>query len=219
MTPIDRVYMVPSERILDRNLLEEVLAQGYSRVPVFKGGRAKITGVLLIKDLLLFPLDVNMTVGGLVSKANRNMLQVDEDLEIRHLITMFKTGFSHMAIVTRGPGKVMGIITLEDVLAQLLDDDLIEESELFQNVNRTKSTADRAPPSFQELQQMIELTKREEMNADSRSEPYDPHPSRKPRIQYNLQSSESESFSKKHVKRMPSVPKTNHRETDEHQWR
>jgi metal transporter CNNM len=53
-TPLDKVFMVPSDAILDSDLCAQILKMGHSRVPVHApGDRTQIMGILLVKELLM----------------------------------------------------------------------------------------------------------------------------------------------------------------------
>eukprot|EP00736_Rhodelphis_marinus_P011780 Rmarinus@m.2544 len=154
MTHIDRVYMLSADRVVDKALAEEILKSGYTRIPVYQGARLRIIGALFVRDLIMEPLTGERTLADLLETNNRNLLQVDEELKIVHLITMFKTGFSHMATVTRGSGVIVGIVTLEDVIEELLDEELIDESDTYAN-NRSRTVIDRSRVNFSELQKVL----------------------------------------------------------------
>jgi len=52
MTPIDRVYRLPIDAVLDHRTMSDLLAHGHSRVPVFEGDPDNIVGMLLVKRLI-----------------------------------------------------------------------------------------------------------------------------------------------------------------------
>lgn len=53
-TPLDKVFMIPSDAILDQDLCAQILKMGHSRVPVHHpGDRKHIIGILLVKELLM----------------------------------------------------------------------------------------------------------------------------------------------------------------------
>lgn len=54
VTPLDKVFMVASDAILDQELCGQILKMGHSRVPVHvPGDRKQVIGILLVKELLL----------------------------------------------------------------------------------------------------------------------------------------------------------------------
>ncbi len=52
MINLPDVYMLDEAMYLDRDMLEELVLRGYSRVPVYRGSRGNVVGVLLIKTLV-----------------------------------------------------------------------------------------------------------------------------------------------------------------------
>lgn len=53
MTPLEKVYMLEINTVLDKDLLKEIYAKGFSRIPIYEGHREKIVSVLLSRDLIL----------------------------------------------------------------------------------------------------------------------------------------------------------------------
>lgn len=53
MTPLDHVFMVENDQLLDRNLMAEIVLSGHSRVPVYFKERTNILGYLIVKKLLV----------------------------------------------------------------------------------------------------------------------------------------------------------------------
>ena len=57
MTPINKLFMIDINSNLDRNILESIYSEGYSRIPVYDGNRENIVGILMAKDLVLLNID------------------------------------------------------------------------------------------------------------------------------------------------------------------
>lgn len=109
-----------------------IIEGGHSRVPVFDESIDKIVGVIHTKDLL------NKTVGGeevLLSDIMRDAYFVPESKMIDELLSEFKKRKIHIAIVVDEYGGTAGLITLEDVLEELvgdIQDEFDAEEELIQ---------------------------------------------------------------------------------------
>mmetsp|Transcript_2089 Transcript_2089/g.7579 ORF Transcript_2089/g.7579 Transcript_2089/m.7579 type:complete len:516 (+) Transcript_2089:328-1875(+) len=139
MTPLEKVYMISIDDVLSRELIQNMLNEGYSRVPVYEGSREKITGLLFVKDLALLNPDENLSVRKVLPTFGRNFPRVFADTPLSEMLTEFKNGQSHIAVVRRiddtGDGdptyENIGIITLEDVIEEILQDEIIDETDVY----------------------------------------------------------------------------------------
>lgn len=113
-----------------RTLLEKILASGYSRVPIYRGVIDKIAGILYVKDLLPYldnPDDFKW------QSLIREPFFVPENKKNDDLLKEFQHRKIHMAVVVDEFGGTSGIVTLEDVIEEIVgeindefdDDDLI----------------------------------------------------------------------------------------------
>jgi magnesium and cobalt transporter len=108
--PID----APREQILD-----EVLESGHSRFPVHAGDKDEILGILLAKDLLrCFVQGATSDIRSLL----RPVTMIPESKRLNILLKEFRLSRNHMAIVVDEYGGVAGIVTIEDVLEQIVGD-------------------------------------------------------------------------------------------------
>ena len=53
MTPIDNVYMLDINTVLDHKMLREIYSKGFSRIPIFEKTKDNIVGILMSRDLIL----------------------------------------------------------------------------------------------------------------------------------------------------------------------
>ena len=114
MCPRVDVFALESDmKIID--IIGELKAKGFSRVPVFEENLDKITGVLYVKDLLPHLEKENFNWTSLLRKP----LYIPENKKLDDLLTEFKTKKIHMAIVVDEYGGTSGIITLEDVIEEI----------------------------------------------------------------------------------------------------
>jgi len=137
---ISRVQMVvlPQEAELEA-IFPLVIEFCHSRYPVIDGDRSKVVGVLLAKDLLAHVLqNKTMTVKELM----RPVSVVPESKRLNVLLQELRTNGNHMAIVVDEYGQAAGLVTIEDVLEEIVGeiedehDDHDDEGYVFQrNVN------------------------------------------------------------------------------------
>lgn len=100
-------------------LMEQVKTTGFSRVPVFKESLDKIEGVLYIKDLLPFLEEDDKFKW---QKLIRPGLFVPETKKLDSLLKDFQNKRVHMAVVVDEYGGTSGVITLEDLIEEIIGD-------------------------------------------------------------------------------------------------
>jgi putative hemolysin len=141
MTPRDRVFAL-SYDLPTARLLKEVAARGFSRVPIYQKSLDNVRGILNAKDLLRPAVgQVARTLGELLHEP----LFVPRTTPIKRVFLTFKQRKVHMAIVVNEYGKVLGLVTMDDVLAQLFGT-LRDEREGLQAAGRRgRPPAGRTP--------------------------------------------------------------------------
>jgi len=139
MVKLDDVYMLPSDAILDENLVQEIFNVGHSRISVYEGTRDKVIGVFLTKRLIMVDpnqaLPINSIFPGPDSvRALHQPYLVNANTPLYDLLNQFQTGTcTHMAFITDEIGlkkKIVGIVTLEDLIEELLQEEIRDESDL-----------------------------------------------------------------------------------------
>ena len=115
-------------------IIDKLISKGFSRVPVYEDNLDKIKGVLYAKDLLphLDKTDFDWKV------LLRKPLYIPENKKLDDLLTEFKTKKIHMGIVVDEYGGTSGIITLEDVIEEIVGDisgEFDEEDNLFSKLD------------------------------------------------------------------------------------
>lgn len=116
MIPRIQMVVVPKDAELD-TILPLVTEFGHSRYPVIDGDRSKVVGVLLAKDLLARVLE-NQTLK--VHEIMRPSYVVPESKRLNVLLKELRTNGNHMAIVVDEYGQSAGLVTIEDVLEQIV---------------------------------------------------------------------------------------------------
>lgn len=112
-------------------VMKTVLDSGFSRIPVYRNTQDEIQGVLYSRDLL--PYIGHADVGFEWQKLLRKAYYVPESRMIDDLLEDFRSRRIHMAIVVDEFGGTQGIVTLEDVLEEIVGDinDEYDEEEKF----------------------------------------------------------------------------------------
>jgi magnesium and cobalt transporter len=123
-----RDIMVPRSQmdVVDRNsspqdYLPMVIESGHSRFPMVDADKDKVIGILLAKDLLRYLfLDKKKRAQFNVHDMLRPAVFVPESKRLNVLLREFRTSRNHMAIVVNEYGGVAGLVTIEDVLEQIV---------------------------------------------------------------------------------------------------
>jgi len=118
MTPLrDVVAIYLSD--LSKQSVNRVISSRFSRIPVFKDKQNTIKGFFLVKDILLALENQRLDEVELLPHI-RNPLIVDEHITINLLMTQMKSLSIHMAFVINQKGLVQGIVTLEDIVEEIV---------------------------------------------------------------------------------------------------
>ncbi|MFN4103017.1 MAG: HlyC/CorC family transporter [Tepidimonas sp.] len=133
MTAGDVMVAAPRMDVLDihapyAELLNTVIDTGHSRFPVYEGERENIIGILLAKDLLKLQRAPELNLRALLRPA----VFVPESKGLNDLLREFRGNRNHLAIVIDEFGRVAGLITIEDVLEEIvgeIEDEFDEDEE------------------------------------------------------------------------------------------
>lgn len=117
MTPRRDVYMLDGDKPLD-NVLDHLLESGFSRFPVYENDRDHIIGVAHVRDVLR--LYRTNKAACLVRDVISPPVYVPESSPAIDLLSTFRKSQRHMAIVIDEMGGVAGVVTLEDVLEEIV---------------------------------------------------------------------------------------------------
>uniref|UniRef100_A0A670ZVY5 Metal transporter n=1 Tax=Pseudonaja textilis TaxID=8673 RepID=A0A670ZVY5_PSETE len=140
LTPLNDCFMLHSDAILDFSTISEILRSGYTRIPVYEGERRdNIVDLLFVKDLAFVDPDDCTPLQTVTRFYHRPLHCVFHDTRLDTLLEEFKKGKSHLAIVQRvndeGEGdpfyEVMGIVTLEDVIEEIIKSEILDETDLY----------------------------------------------------------------------------------------
>ena len=138
MVPATRMDLINIDEPYDV-LLHGVIDAGHSRFPVYQGERENIIGILLAKDLLKLQRAPELNIRALLRPA----VFVPESKGLNDLLREFQGNRNHQAIVIDEFGRVAGLITIEDVLEQIVGEiedefDIAEdEGDIFGLADRT----------------------------------------------------------------------------------
>ncbi len=115
MVPATRMDLLSIDADYD-DLLNTVIDTAHSRFPVYDGGRDEIIGILMAKDLLKLQRAPELNLRTLLRPA----VFVPESKRLNELLTEFRSTRNHLAIVIDEFGGTAGLITIEDVLEEIV---------------------------------------------------------------------------------------------------
>jgi metal transporter CNNM len=124
-TPRHVVWSLDTEQVLDLELINVIKEKGFSRITVF-GDRRKdtIDGVLLVKDLLGLDLSEKHLVKDFLRD---DVLFIKEKMRLDDLLNHFISNRRHLACVYDKFGIFQGVVTLEDVVEEILKTEILDE--------------------------------------------------------------------------------------------
>ncbi len=121
---VPRSHMVVLERGAPRDeILRTIIHCGHSRFPVLGEERDEVIGILLAKDLLRYFMETkNKDNGGEfdISRFLRTPVFIPESKRLNTLLKQFRKSRNHMAIVVDEYGGIAGLLTIEDVLEEIV---------------------------------------------------------------------------------------------------
>jgi magnesium and cobalt transporter len=132
-----------------QELLRSIVETGHSRYPVIGESRDEVVGILLAKDVLLFAIEQNERRLD-IRELLRPAVFVPESKRLNVLLKEFRSNRNHMAVVVDEYGGVAGIVTIEDVLEQIVgeieDEHDVEEEDTIRRHSEMHYTVKALTP-------------------------------------------------------------------------
>lgn len=137
MTPIDDVFTMPSDCLLDEKAIEEILHSGFNRIPVHSPDNpTNFIGMLLVRTLITHDPSDALPIS---SFPLATLPETGPETSCLNILNYFQEGQSHMIVVSNHPGTpegALGVLTLEDVIEELIGEEIIDESDVYIDVHR-----------------------------------------------------------------------------------
>lgn len=111
--PRVKITAIEEQRSMEE-LRDLIIESGYSRIPVYRETIDDIIGIVYVKDLLLYPQKTSIT------QIMRPAWFVTENMKVQTLLNQFKTKKLQLAVVVDEYGGTSGIISLEDILEEIV---------------------------------------------------------------------------------------------------
>ncbi len=127
MTPIDKVAMFDKNQKLDSEFFEKVAEEGYSRYLVYSGHKGNIEGILYAKDLLIE--DEHIAIHETEEAFDTEFMKVRANNLLDGVLTRMLKEKRHIAVAYDKNGQSAGVITLEDIIEEILQFEIEDEDD------------------------------------------------------------------------------------------
>ncbi|CZS96844.1 related to MAM3 Protein required for normal mitochondrial morphology [Rhynchosporium graminicola] len=137
MTPMEDVFTMSADTVLDEKTMDNILSAGYSRIPIYEpGNKLNFVGMLLVKILITYDPEDCKKVSEF---ALATLPETRPETSCLDIVNFFQEGKSHMVMVSEFPGEnfgAIGVVTLEDVIEELIGEEIIDESDVYIDVHK-----------------------------------------------------------------------------------
>ena len=116
MIPKDRMILIDMDSNIE-DILDKVLESGHSRLPVYKDNPDNIIGVINMKDLLNLSVNRDLVI---LQDIIYPPIFVPQSKNVAELLKEFQKGHTHLAIIIDSYGKIQGLVTMEDLLEEIV---------------------------------------------------------------------------------------------------
>ena len=132
MTPKSVVVSLDSSEEITEKVIDRIQEDGQSRLPVYKNNIDNIVGILNVKRLLGAEC-IGKTAGQL---ADKKVYFVGEDKKLDDFFGAFLHSHQHLFIVVGEFRDVVGVVTLEDVIEEIIDDEIMDEDDRHKDLQK-----------------------------------------------------------------------------------
>ncbi|KAI1289698.1 Metal transporter CNNM2 [Halotydeus destructor] len=166
MTRLEDVFMLSLQSILDFDMISQIQKQGYSRIPVYDEDRKNIVALFHAKDLAFVDPDDKMPLQTLIGFYKHPLIYTNEATTLDLVLEEFKNGRSHLAFVRQFYDngdedpfyEVIGVVTLEDVIEEIIQAEIVDETDILSDNRRKRKRKDVVVQDFSEFQKIAHHT-------------------------------------------------------------
>jgi len=134
MTARKRMMMLSSDMQI-KDVLMQPTAKIYSRFPVYEKNKDSIVGILYLKEMLNYAKDGKLDVT--VKQVMRKPFFVFENKKIDSMLRLFQSRKEHMAVVINNRAQVVGLVTIENILEEIVGEIIDETDRIHPNIVQT----------------------------------------------------------------------------------
>ncbi|NQT50011.1 DUF21 domain-containing protein [Candidatus Kuenenbacteria bacterium] len=125
MTPRTVVFSLDVDKVFDKKLLNRIKGKGFNRIPVYEGSIDNPVGVLFVKDLI--GIEMGTKISDVCNR--QKFIEIAQDEPLDDLLNEFIKKKVHMAFVKDEYGSLQGVVTLEDVIEEVFDIEILDETD------------------------------------------------------------------------------------------
>jgi metal transporter CNNM len=118
---MEDVFTLSADTVLDEDMMDNILSEGYSRIPIYAvDDPNNFIGMLLVKMLITYDPEGCMRVDDFQLAT---LPETRPETSCLDIVNFFQEGKSHMVLVSESPGEpqgALGVLTLEDVIEELI---------------------------------------------------------------------------------------------------
>ena len=132
MTPRTAIFALSIDQKLDSAAIKKIFKSGHSRIPVYEKKLDNVVGLLYVKDLILRgnrKQDLSKIV-------HNNVIFTDSKKPLDSLFNAFKKTKNHLFIVLDEHSMVSGLVTIEDVLEEIIGSEIIDEYDQHEDLRK-----------------------------------------------------------------------------------
>lgn len=148
MTPIENVFTISADTVLDEKHVAEIFDSGFSRIPIYLPNEpTNFIGMLLVRILISYDPEDCLPVSHFPLAT---LPETSPNTSCLNILNYFQEGKSHMCVVSEEPGSSMGalgVLTLEDVIEELIGEEIVDESDVFVDIHQKIMRAQPGPLS------------------------------------------------------------------------
>ncbi len=130
LTPRTEIFALQGDEKLNKDIIKKIVEVGHSRIPVYKNKLDEIIGVLYVKDLI----GKDFSGKKIETIARKDVIFVDYNKQLDDLLNAFKKTKHHLFIVMGEYGEVSGIVTIEDVIEEIIGSEIVDEFDQYEDL-------------------------------------------------------------------------------------
>ena len=132
MTPRTEIFSLSYNKKITEKTIKDISNSGHSRIPVYKKDNDHIIAILYVKDLI----NKDWHNKKIEDIARPNVLFVNYDKKLDDLLDKFKKTRHHIFIVLNKFGGVSGLVTIEDVIEEIIGAEIVDEFDKYEDLQK-----------------------------------------------------------------------------------